>query len=93
MPNIFIVEASGSGGLIHYCFHLCRALQINDSEVTLVTSNSYELRAFPHNFRVVELLRLWESRSKKIIQSPYDSSDGYLEGYDIFLSGFVLFVS
>ncbi|GAB4575746.1 MAG: hypothetical protein Kow0077_28770 [Anaerolineae bacterium] len=63
--RVYVVEASAKGGLIHYAFHLCRAMQRIGVEMTLVTSTSYELRALEHNFRVVELLRLWDPRGKK----------------------------
>jgi glycosyltransferase involved in cell wall biosynthesis len=62
--RVCVVEASGKGGLIHYAYHLCRALQRAGVETTLITSTAYELRDLDHDFEVVELLRLWNPRSR-----------------------------
>ncbi|MGL1931979.1 MAG: glycosyltransferase family 4 protein [Desulfotalea sp.] len=51
--------------MIHYDYHLCRALQKKGVETTLVTSTDYELRHLTHEFRVVELLKLWDPRGGK----------------------------
>ncbi len=63
--RFYMVEASAKGGLIHYAFHLCRAMQRLGVDTTLVTSTDYELRDLKHEFRVVELLKLWDPRGKK----------------------------
>jgi glycosyltransferase involved in cell wall biosynthesis len=63
--RVFVVEVSGKGGMIHYDYHLCRALQRAGVDTTLVTSNVYELDNLAHNFRVVKLLRLWDPRGNK----------------------------
>lgn len=62
--RVFMVESSAKGGLIHYAYHLCRALQREGVDTTLITSTAYELRDMPHEFEVVELLRLWDPRSR-----------------------------
>jgi glycosyltransferase involved in cell wall biosynthesis len=63
--RVCVVEASGKGGMIHYDYHLCRALQRAGVDTTLVTSTAYELRDLPHEFKVVELLHLWDPRGGK----------------------------
>jgi glycosyltransferase involved in cell wall biosynthesis len=63
--RVYVVEASGKGGMIHYDYHLCRALQRLGIDATLVTSTDYELRDLDHEFRVVELLHLWDPRESK----------------------------
>jgi glycosyltransferase involved in cell wall biosynthesis len=62
MLRIYVVEASAKGGLIHYSYHLCRALQRKEAMVTLVTSTAYELDDLEHEFRVEKLLKLWDPR-------------------------------
>lgn len=63
--KVYVVEASGKGGLIHYAYHLCRALQRTGVDTTLITSTAYELRDLPHEFQVRELLNLWDPRGRK----------------------------
>jgi glycosyltransferase involved in cell wall biosynthesis len=58
--KVCLVEFSGKGAMIHYNYHLGRALQRSGIDTTLVTSKTYELRNLAHNFRVVELLDLWD---------------------------------
>ncbi len=68
--RIYVVEGSGKGGMIHYDYHLCRALQRGGVDTTLVTSTAYELRDLEHNFKPVELLRLWDPRGSKSPRNP-----------------------
>ncbi len=63
--RVYVVEASGRGGMIHYDYHLCRALARLGVETTLVTSTAYELRDLPHEFRAIELMRLWDPRGAR----------------------------
>lgn len=63
--RVYVVEPSAKGGLIHYDFQLCRGLQHVGVDATLVTSQGYELYDLEHNFRVVELLHLWNPRAEK----------------------------
>jgi glycosyltransferase involved in cell wall biosynthesis len=63
--RVYVVEASGKGGMIQYDYALCTALQRAGVDTTLVTSTAYELRDLPHEFRVIELLRLWDPRDKR----------------------------
>lgn len=63
--HVYVIEGSGRGGMIQYDYHLCRALQRQGVETTLITSTYYELRDLPHEFRVVELLRLWDPRAPR----------------------------
>lgn len=57
--RITVVEQNGSGGLIHYAYQLCTALASQGHQVTLVTARLYELKQFPHNFKVENRLNLW----------------------------------
>lgn len=63
--RVFVVEASGKGGLIHYSYQLSRGLQRAGIETTLVTSTAYELRDLDHSFKVNEFLHLWDPRATK----------------------------
>ncbi len=60
--RIAVVEPAARGGMLHYAFQLCRALAAAGAEVTLVTAHGDELGALPAPFRVVRLLRLWDSK-------------------------------
>jgi glycosyltransferase involved in cell wall biosynthesis len=59
-----VIEPLGQGGLIHYSYHLCRALQREGAEVTLITSTDYELEHLDHEFKVNKFLNLWNARQK-----------------------------
>ncbi len=59
--KIAVVETFGTGGLIHFTYQLCRALANKGCEVKLITSDDYELSAFPHNFSVDSFMHLWPS--------------------------------
>jgi len=63
--RVYVCEASGKGGMIHYDYHLCRGMQRVGIDTTLVTSTAYELADLPHEFRVVKLLNLWDPRASK----------------------------
>jgi glycosyltransferase involved in cell wall biosynthesis len=65
--KITIVEQRGSGGMIHYAYQLCTALEKVGADVTLVTSNEYELENYPHNFHVVRLLKLWSLKTDPLL--------------------------
>lgn len=57
--RVTVVEPSGTGGLIQFAYQLCSALSAQGVEVTLLTNHHYELAAWPHNFSVRPVLRLW----------------------------------
>lgn len=57
--KLYVVELRGSGGMIHYAYQLCTALANHGDDVTLVTSQNYELADYPHNFKVSKDLHLW----------------------------------
>jgi glycosyltransferase involved in cell wall biosynthesis len=63
-PSIAVVEFAGRGGMIHYAWQLCRALASTRAavDVTLITSQHYELDALPHPFRLRKVLRLWDPK-------------------------------
>lgn len=56
-----LIEPRGSGGMIHYAYQLCGALSNAGAQVTLVTTDEYELENFPHNFAVRKQMKLWSS--------------------------------
>jgi D-inositol-3-phosphate glycosyltransferase len=58
--KVYAIEFSGKGAMIHYNYHLLRSLQRYGNDCTLITSDTYEMRDLPHNFRVLEILRLWD---------------------------------
>jgi glycosyltransferase involved in cell wall biosynthesis len=60
--KVALVEFAGKGGLIHYAYQLCSAMQAAGAEVTLITDRNYELDALPHSFEVRPLLRLWDPK-------------------------------
>lgn len=62
--RVTFVEFAGKGGMIHYAWQLCTAMAKEGAEVTLVTDQSYELDVLPHNFAVVKLMRLWDSKGE-----------------------------
>lgn len=57
--HLAVVEFNSSGGLIHYAYQLCSALAEQHMDVTLITGSDYELKEFPHNFKVLSILKLW----------------------------------
>ncbi len=62
LMRVAVVEPIGQGGMIHYSFTLCRALQRQGAEVTLFTSKHYELSELPHEFTLDTGLQLWDAR-------------------------------
>lgn len=59
--HIMVVEPRGSGGMIHYAYQFCGALANAGAQVTLVTTDEYEMEKFPHNFTVRKQMKLWSS--------------------------------
>ena len=57
--NLYVVETMGSGGMIHYAYQMCNALA-EQANVTLVTTQDYELTSLPHKFDVVKQMNLWQ---------------------------------
>ncbi|HEY8181226.1 MAG TPA: glycosyltransferase, partial [Thermoanaerobaculia bacterium] len=60
--KIAFIEPASKGGMIHYAFQLCRALAGGGADVTLVTEKNYELAALDHNFRVEQMIELWDPK-------------------------------
>ena len=63
--RIFVVEPLAKGGMIHYAYQLCTALADTGVDVTLVTSEAYELETWPHNFKVEKQIRWWTLYGKQ----------------------------
>lgn len=59
--KIVVVEIANSGGLIHFDYQMCTALANAGLDVTLLTGSDYELQFLPHNFSVVNILKLWKN--------------------------------
>jgi glycosyltransferase involved in cell wall biosynthesis len=57
--RIVVVEPDGAGGMLHYAFQMCTALAEEGADVTLVTSQHYELAGVPAPFHVAPIMRLW----------------------------------
>lgn len=68
--KIYVIEPRGTGGMIHYAYQLCQALAAEGAQVTLVTAENYELGAFPHNFTVNRLLKLWPLSDPRLSKPP-----------------------
>lgn len=72
--RLFVVEPHNSGGLVHYVYQLSNALAGEGIDVTLITATEYELADFPHNFKVVKMLQLWNSFDPESMQSQHLST-------------------
>lgn len=57
--RLAIVETNATGGLIHFAYQMADALSGEGVEVSLITSDNYELGRLPHRFSVERILRLW----------------------------------
>ena len=68
--RLVVVEPNGSGGLVHYAYQLCSALSDEGLRVTLITGAVYELKDFPHNFQVSNILNLWNLFDPKSMEDP-----------------------
>jgi glycosyltransferase involved in cell wall biosynthesis len=60
--KIAYIEPAGKGGMIHYAFQLCRALQATGGDVTLITDENYELAELEHPFRLDRSMSLWDPK-------------------------------
>ncbi|MGA1875733.1 MAG: glycosyltransferase family 4 protein [bacterium] len=60
--RIAVVEFTGRGGMIHYAFQLCRAMQACGAEVTLITARDFELRGLSHKFQIRTIFKLWNPK-------------------------------
>ena len=60
--RIVVVEPVGVGGMIHYAWQLCTAMQRAGADVTLITDTSYELDRLPHVFDLDKRMRLWDAK-------------------------------
>jgi glycosyltransferase involved in cell wall biosynthesis len=60
--KIAYIEPAGKGGMIHYAFQLCRALQTAGGDVTLITDENYELAELEHPFRLDRSMSLWDPK-------------------------------
>jgi len=55
--RIAIYDPSGQGGICHYSYELAQHLALMGSDVTLVTTENYELKHLPRNFNIVFLFK------------------------------------
>jgi len=69
--HISVVEPRGTGGMIHYAYQLCSALSNNGAQVTLITSSTYEMDDYPHNFAVRKQMRLWSTIESQQIETNF----------------------
>lgn len=70
--KIFVVEPRSAGGMIHYAYQLCQAMAEQGANVTLITSQGYELQEFPHNFAVNQFLKLWPLSDPRLTRPPHN---------------------
>ncbi len=68
--RLFVVEPLATGGMIHYAYQLCTAMAKAGAEVTLVTSESYELVNWEHNFKVEKRIKWWTLHDPQAAQEP-----------------------
>ena len=68
--RLSVVESNGTGGMIHYAYQLCTALAAQGVEVSLITSDDYELDGLRHDFRVAKLLRHWPLIDPRAAEVP-----------------------
>ena len=57
--RVVVIEPMGVGGISHYTYCLCQALQADGLRVSLITACNYELIKQPRAFRVYPVLREW----------------------------------
>ncbi len=55
--RVTLYEPSGLGGVCHYTYQLAQALARQECEVTLITTEAYELAHLPRRFRVRYLFK------------------------------------
>src|SRR5688500_17493846 len=72
--RLVMVEQNGSGGLIHYAYQLCTALQKAGLDVTLITGKNYELAHLPHNLRIENTLDLWPLFEARSAEAEHEKS-------------------
>ncbi|MEZ4512097.1 MAG: glycosyltransferase family 4 protein [Chloroflexota bacterium] len=73
--KLFVVELLGTGGMIHYIYQLCTGLAECGADVTLVTTDQYEMADYPHNFAVVSSLRLWSYADPQSSHPPRHAAE------------------
>jgi glycosyltransferase involved in cell wall biosynthesis len=71
--RIFVIEPDGGGGLMHYSYQMCDALTRSGEDVTLITSQHFELDHLPHTFRIEQRLRLWNAVGQSLPDSKLGS--------------------
>jgi glycosyltransferase involved in cell wall biosynthesis len=62
---VALYEPSGLGGVCHYTYQLAQALTQQGCDVTLITTEAYELAHLPRRFRVRHLFK--RSRLKRLL--------------------------
>jgi len=65
--RVAIYDPSGCGGVCHYTHQLAQNLALMGSDVTVVTTENYELKHLPRNFNIVFLFK--KSRIKRFALS------------------------
>jgi glycosyltransferase involved in cell wall biosynthesis len=65
--RVVLYEPSGHGGICHYTHQLAEALVRQGCDVTLATTETYELERLPRRFRVQYVFK--RSRLRRVLQS------------------------
>ncbi len=69
--KLVFLEPAGKGGMIHYAYQLCRALQQSGADVTLMTATNYELDALNAPFHVEKMIELWDPKPSGEISTSW----------------------
>jgi len=67
--KIIVLELTGAGKLSHYSFCLCNEMVKKGNEVSLITSNNYELDDLERNFSVQKTSRFYYLKLLRLIRS------------------------
>src|SRR6266478_5734551 len=55
--RVAIYDPSGQGGIGHYTYQLAQSLALMGTDVTVVTTENYELMHLPRNFKITLLFK------------------------------------
>lgn len=66
--KVAVVEFAGRGGLLHYAWQLCEAMQVEGADVTLITDRRFDLAQLPRTFAVHPILEMWDPKPAADVQ-------------------------
>lgn len=56
VKRVVVIEPTGYGGICHYTYSLCQALEARGTATALITARDYELAGLPRAFRAYQML-------------------------------------